>query len=220
MKESYKLRRNTLLENKQEPCMICIFSGAAPMRSADESYPFSVDRNFYYLTGIERENMILMLYKDFSGKITENLFIEPYDEVMAKWVGGRMRAAEATDISGVESIKDVSTFEDSLNTIIERSRGLGKFHIYLDLWRYNKDQADSPAQILAKHVQKFYPAVEIDELYGDMAALRAIKSEEEIAVHLLTLLRLEKYIYTRNSTYKAERIRTYKRQCMQPMWRS
>ena len=181
MKESYKLRRNTLLENKQEPCMICIFSGAAPMRSADESYPFSVDRNFYYLTGIERENMILMLYKDFSGKITENLFIEPYDEVMAKWVGGRMRAAEATDISGVESIKDISTFEDSLNTIIERSRGLGKFHIYLDLWRYNKDQADSPAQILAKHVQKFYPAVEIDELYGDMAALRAIKSEEEIA---------------------------------------
>ena len=125
--------------------------------------------------------MILMLYKDFSGKITENLFIEPYDEVMAKWVGGRMRAAEATDISGVESIKDISTFEDSLNTIIERSRGLGKFHIYLDLWRYNKDQADSPAQILAKHVQKFYPAVEIDELYGDMAALRAIKSEEEIA---------------------------------------
>lgn len=181
MKESYKLRRNTLLENKQEPCMICIFSGAAPMRSADESYPFSVDRNFYYLTGIERENMILMLYKDFSGKITENLFIEPYDEVMAKWVGGRMRAAEATDISGVESIKDISTFEDSLNTIIERSRGLGKFHIYLDLWRYNKDQADSPAQILAKHVQKFYPAVEIDELYGDIAALRAIKSEEEIA---------------------------------------
>lgn len=182
MKESYKLRRSTLMSGKQGPCMICIFSGAAPMRSADEAYPFSVDRNFYYLTGIERENMILMLYKDFSGKITENLFIEPYDEVMAKWVGGRMRAAEATDISGVESVKDIGTFEDSLNSIIERSRGIGKFHIYLDLWRYRRDQADSPAQLLAKRIQKLYPAVEINEIYGDMTALRAIKSEEEIAL--------------------------------------
>lgn len=182
MKESYQLRRKALLNDKQGPCMICIFSGTAPMRSADEAYPFSVDRNFYYLTGIERENMILMLYKDFSGKLTETLFIEPYDEVMAKWVGGRMRAAEATDISGVESIKDINAFEDSLNTAIERSRGLGKFRIFLDLWRCHRDQADSPAQILAKRIQKFYPAVEIDDIYGDMAALRAIKSEEEIAL--------------------------------------
>ena len=181
MKESYKLRRNALLETKQGPCMIFIFSGTAPMRSADESYPFSVDRNFYYLTGIARENMILSIYKDFSGNITERLFIEPYDEMAAKWVGGRMRAAEAAAISGVESIEDINSFEDFLNGTITRSRGLNKFRIYLDLWRNNKNQADTPAQVLAKRVQNLYPAVEINEIYGDMAALRVIKSEEEIA---------------------------------------
>lgn len=182
MKESYQLRRKALLKDKQGPCMICIFSGSAPMRSADESYPFSVDRNFYYLTGIERENMILMLCKDLSGNVSETLFIEPYDEVMAKWVGGRMRSAEATAVSGVESIRDVGDFEDALNSIIQRSRGLGKFHVYLDLWRYHKDQADTPAHILAKRIQELYPAVGIEEIHGDMAALRAVKSEEEIAL--------------------------------------
>ena len=56
-----KERRQRLLEGKEGPCMVCIFSGKAPMRSMDEAYPFSVDRNFYYLTGIDEENMIVSM---------------------------------------------------------------------------------------------------------------------------------------------------------------
>lgn len=182
MKASYENRRQTLMQGKEGPCMICIFSGRAPMRSADEAYPFVVDRNFYYLTGIERENMILTLYKDYQGKVTQTLFVEPYDEVLAKWVGGRMKAAEATAVSGVENVRDIATFADSLSGILERSRGLGKFHLYLELWRYQKDQADTPAHNLAKYVQNAYPAVAIEEIYGDLTAMRAVKSEEELAL--------------------------------------
>ena len=58
MRETYIARRKQLLENKCANTAVVIFSGSAPMKSQDESYPFSVDRNFYYLTGIERENMI------------------------------------------------------------------------------------------------------------------------------------------------------------------
>jgi len=181
MKNVYKERRAKLLEGKQGPCMACIFSGKAPMRSADEAYPFAVNRNFFYLTGIDRENMILVLRKGLSGDVTESLYIEPYDEVMAKWVGPRMRAPEATAISGVLAIKDVGAFENDLNGVIEMSRGLGKFHVYLDLWRYRADQTDTPAHTLAARLQKLYPAVEIDELHGDMTAMRAVKSEEELA---------------------------------------
>ena len=98
----FKARRAQLLEGKQGPCMIAIFSGCAPMKSLDASYPFYVDRNFFYLTGIDKENMILVLRKGYSGDVSETLYIEPYDEVLAKWVGPRMRAAEATAISGVK----------------------------------------------------------------------------------------------------------------------
>lgn len=175
-----KARREALMADKSAPCMICIFSGSAPMRSLDESYPFSVDRNFYYLTGIDRENMILVLRKTYSGAVIETLYIEPYDEVMAKWVGGRMRAPEATEISGIESIRDIGSFDDDLNGIIEGSRGLGKYHVYLDLWRYQTNQPDTPAHTLAAKLQSRYPSVAIEEIYGDMAALRAIKSEAEI----------------------------------------
>jgi len=182
MKDVYISRRQKLLEGKQGPCMVCIFSGCAPMKSLDESYPFAVDRNFYYLTGIERENMILVLRKTFSGDTVETLYIEPYDEVLAKWVGGRMKADEAKAISGVQSIRDVGEFDGDLNGIIEGSRGLGKYHVYLDLWRYQQNQADTPAHTLAVKLQQRYPAVGIEEIHGDMAALRAVKSDDEIAL--------------------------------------
>ena len=182
MKNEYKLRRAKLLEDKQAPCMVCIFSGTAPMKSLDESYPFSVDRNFYYLTGIEKENMILTIRKTYTGDVVESLYIEPYDEVLAKWVGPRMKSDEATEISGIESVHDVGEFGDDLNRIIEGSRGLGKYKIYLDLWRYNSDQADTPAHTLAKKLQDRYPAVGIEEIYGDMAEMRAVKSDAEISL--------------------------------------
>ena len=182
MSEILKARRAKLLENKQAPCMVCIFSGRAPMKSLDEAYPFAVDRNFYYLTGIEKENMILVVRKTISGDIVESLFIEPYDEVLAKWVGPRMRAAEATDISGIKDIRDIGDFDSSLNGIISMNRGLGKLSVYLDLWRYHKDQADTPAHTLAAKLQQRYPAVGIEDINGDMAAQRAVKSDDEIAL--------------------------------------
>lgn len=91
MQAIYSARRQKLLENKPVNSMVVIFSGRAPMKSLDEAYPFDVDRNFFYLTGIERENMILVMRKDYLGHYSESLYIEPYDEWLAKWVGGRMR---------------------------------------------------------------------------------------------------------------------------------
>ena len=67
MKEFYKARRQKLLADKSENSVVVIFAGAAPMKSQDEAYAFAVDRNFFYLTGIERANMILVMRKDYLG---------------------------------------------------------------------------------------------------------------------------------------------------------
>ena len=181
MKDIYMQRRRRVMENKKENTVAVIFSGAAPMKSQDEAYAFSIDRNFFYLTGIERENMILVLRKNYLGEYSETLFIEPFDEVLAKWVGGRMREAEATEISGIADIANVEGFTDRLNSMVEYSRGLGKLTFWLDLWRYHKDQADTPAHKLAQTLQSKYPAVTIEDINGDFAAMRSIKAEEELA---------------------------------------
>ena len=54
MKATYIARRQRLMADKKENTAVVIFSGTAPMKSQDEAYLFSVDRNFFYLTGIEK----------------------------------------------------------------------------------------------------------------------------------------------------------------------
>ena len=162
MNINFNQKRQQLLCDKPGPCAAVVFSGRAPMRSADGAYPFSVDRDFYYLTG------------------SEMLFIEPYDEVQAKWVGGRMKPDEATAISGVQDIRYLDTFESALNLMIRANRGEGETNLWLDLWKHTPEQEPTLAHKLAHKVQQEYPAVRINDLFGDLARMRAIKSVEEI----------------------------------------
>ena len=53
----YSERRNKILNSMEGNCAFVFFSGKAPMRSQDEAYDFYVDRNFYYLTGLDKEDM-------------------------------------------------------------------------------------------------------------------------------------------------------------------
>ena len=55
-----------------------------------------MDRSFYYLSGLDKENMILAIIRT-QGKIKEQLFLEHYDEEQAKWVGGKLLPEEAAD---------------------------------------------------------------------------------------------------------------------------
>ena len=79
---NYKLRREKLLEMLPEYSITVMYSGVAPYSIGDEKYPFKVDRSFYYFTGIERENLYLVLIKLSAAKSSEMLFIEPFDEKM------------------------------------------------------------------------------------------------------------------------------------------
>lgn len=180
VKEELAERRQKLLCDKEGPCAAFVFSGRAPMRSEDEAYPFSVDRSFYYLTGIDRENMILVVTKNCAGRVSEQLYIEPFDEIKAKWVGPRMRAEEAREISGIQDIRYLEDFNAGFNSFVNSNRGKGKTTVLLDLWKYQAEQNPSEAHRFAERVQKNYPAVQIDELYGILADMRIIKSENEM----------------------------------------
>lgn len=175
----YQERRKKLLNQIAVPGMAVIFSGTAPMRSADAEYPFSVDRNFYYLTGIDRPNMVLLLKKSDT-KGTEELFIEPYDEELAKWVGGRMKKDEAIEISGIESIGTIECVQEYVHNFIRQQRGNGIMTIGLDLWRYQTDQADTKAHRFAGWLQSQYPGIAVIDFYEQLASARMIKDEAEI----------------------------------------
>ena len=85
----YKNRREKLATMLPDNALLFVVSGKEVHSVGDEMYPFAVDRNFFYYTGIDRPNMIYILSK-VDGKATDHLVIERFDEMMAKWVGAKM----------------------------------------------------------------------------------------------------------------------------------
>ena len=176
----YSVRREKLISKLDGDCAIILFSGNAVNRSEDDTYPFSVNRNFYYLTGLEKESMVLVISRT-GERISEDLFILPYDELLAKWVGGRMKADEAREICGIPNVHDFSALDGYVQMLFNRNRKDPDFSFYFDLWHYDKDQSETPALKYVKKIREFHPAVYVKDIYPYIAEMRLVKDAYEVA---------------------------------------
>lgn len=84
MNEIWKKNREKLLARMEMFSAAVLFAGKAPIKRGDENYPFSPDRNFYYVTGIEREDASFFWRKPEPG-VEETLYIP---EITALWQNG------------------------------------------------------------------------------------------------------------------------------------
>ena len=176
----YSKRREKVFRALSDNAAVLLFSGKAPMKSEDEAYPFSVNKNFYYLTGLEKEEMALLLYKNGS-VMNETLFIMPYDEKMARWVGGRMSAEEATAVSDVKQVRDYGNLDAAVNAMLNAMRRDHSFRMYFDFWHYTADQEDSLAIAYANKLRNAHPALWLRDIYPVLTGMRMIKDDYEIA---------------------------------------
>ena len=67
-------RRRKIVNSIEDNSIVILHSGYAPFKSADSCYDYHVNRNFYYLTGIEQEDVTLVL-GNANGKPYEYLFL-------------------------------------------------------------------------------------------------------------------------------------------------
>ena len=186
----YSNRREKLFRAIKNDYALMLFSGKAPMRSEDEAYDFSVNRNFYYLTGLDAEDMVLLM-TNINGINHEYLFVLPYNELLAKWVGGRMLPEKATEISEIKDVRDISELDDVVGSILNRTRKDGSFKFLFDMWHYNMDQECTPAINYANKIKAKYPQVLIKDVFPILTDMRLVKDADEIA-------NIKKAIHTTN----------------------
>lgn len=125
-------RRQRLAEKMPDHSALVLFSGVLKTRSGDDKYPFSPNRSFYYLTGIARSKLILMITKR-TGIVTETLFLQRPNELEAKWTGAVLSDQEARKQSGIEHFDYLDEWLQSFGTFVRRCEG--KCSLYLDLYR-------------------------------------------------------------------------------------
>lgn len=179
--EEYVLRREKLFSSLENGSLAILFAGVGKIRSADECYDFAVNRNFYYLTGIEQENSILMLVKS-EGEQSAYLFIDEKDERKERWTGLKLSADQAKEISGIDNVYLRSSFEGKIAAALRSDMThFGEIHkIYLDLEKELKIAECTSTNEYKKELLEKYPNIQIDDIHDSIMSLRMIKSEEEI----------------------------------------
>lgn len=172
----FKCNRARLLEKIKDNSIVILFAGNAPKKTADEAYPFTPNRNFYYSTGISEENHILVMSK-INGTTKTTLFIKDIDLDLERWIGKSIRKEEATEISGIEDVKFKSQFESDIHRQLCLKE---EINLYLDLERDSISSSASIAHEFAQNIVSKYPQVMIKNVFSIFGELRLVKSEEEV----------------------------------------
>lgn len=175
-KDAYIKNRSRFMEVIEDNSVIILFAGKPAKKTGDEFYEFTPSRNFYYLTGIQEQEHIVVLskYKDI---ISEKLFLKDLDLAAEMWNGKTLRDNEAKEISGIEDVDYMKDFNSYINRLIN---GDEQISVYLDLDREAMDEADSISNIFARKIRDKYPQAIIKNISSKIAPLRMIKSEQEI----------------------------------------
>ena len=169
MKEYFILNRKKFLNKLENNDLAILYAGKAPVKRGDEFYPFTPDRNFYYVTGIDRENLILIMGKTETGCF-ERLYIEPDNGQMARWVGANITAQESEEISGIKDIKYLSDLTEDLKNLAS-----GTKHLFLDF-----ERKDLNIKELTEEMRGIFGKIPFEDLFPVFANLRVIKENWEI----------------------------------------
>jgi Xaa-Pro aminopeptidase len=174
----YKRNRLNFMNQMKGSSMAIFNSNDIYPVSADTELPFEQHRDIFYLTGIDQEETILILYPSSKdNKTRENLFIRRSDEHTKIWEGEKLSKDLATKLSGVENVHFVEDFKNILHSISNK----------VDTFYINKNEhyrANSPVETredrFINWLLKKYPAHKVAKSNPILQRLRSIKHLDEI----------------------------------------
>jgi Xaa-Pro aminopeptidase len=136
--------------------------------------------DLFYLTGIEQEESLLLIYPDaHEEKMREILFVRESNPLLETWEGHKLTKEEARKISGIERVEWLSDFKPLFHRLMCESE-----HVYLNSNEHKRSNiiVESRDARFVKDVQERYPLHNYQRLARVMHKLRAVKSSHEVAL--------------------------------------
>jgi Xaa-Pro aminopeptidase len=178
---------NLFIENRKKlaaklpPGSIAIFmSNDQFPRSADGQYMFRQDADIFYLTGIDQEDSMLILYPDCPRtEYREVLFLRKTSDLIAVWEGHKYTIEEAQKVSGIKQVM----WNDEFNTVLNMVMIYAE-NVYLNLNEHDRLVNEVPYKNLrfTLELKEQFPLHNYHRAARLMHDLRSVKSETEIAL--------------------------------------
>lgn len=176
MNMTLRERRKEIANRMKDNSILILYSGIEQHVSADEYAHFEANRNFFYLTGLRRDNMVLLIDKA-GEKVTEKLYIEEADPLMERWYGRKVTTSEAKEIAEIDEVGFIESFEAVIDRIMTRE---DVDNVYFDTYRHQLQDLDTYNLVKANEFAKKYPGVRVRNCFPLIAEMRMQKDEKEV----------------------------------------
>ena len=174
-----KNRANFIAQMKPNSIAI-LTSNDVKHTNADDVMGFAQNNDLFYLSGIDQEETILILYPDAHKKENrEILFVKETNEHIKIWDGEKLTKEQATAFSGIDRVEWNQDFEMTLQYMAFEADGFYLGHNE-HLKRVTKDQETQQDRMI-KWCKEKYPLHDFYRAAKITRNLRPVKSDEEIA---------------------------------------
>lgn len=146
--------------------------------SADSTMPFQQHRDIFYLSGVDQEESILVLFPTCSNEAhREILFLKETNEHIAVWEGAKLNKEQAFETAGIKTVYWLQQFPTILKQLMAEACG-----IYLNTNEHLR--ADTTVQTredrFIEQIKRDYPAHQVHKSAPIMHRIRSIKEQTEL----------------------------------------
>ena len=145
--------------------------------SADTTLPFEQHRDLFYLSGINQEETILLLFKKSNEEFKEIIFLTEPNDLLTHWEGARLDRKKTLSISGIHNICWLNELDKIIGALMKEVQIL-----YLNKNEHYRAKIETQTreERFNNWITKEYPSKETKGCNIILQRLRSIKDPIEI----------------------------------------
>jgi Xaa-Pro aminopeptidase len=178
--ELFTLNRARLAELLSPNSLALLNANDILPTNADGTLPLHQNSDLFYLSGIDQEETILLLYPDaHEESMREILFVRETNDLLATWEGHKLTKDEARRISGIKRVEWLSEFRALFHRLMCECE-----HVYLNSNEHKRSviEVETRDARFVQDTRHHYPLHDYRRLAPLMHQLRAVKSDLEIGL--------------------------------------
>ena len=145
--------------------------------SADTTLPFEQHRDLFYLSGINQEETVLLLFKKSNEEFKEIIFLTEPNDLLTHWEGARLDRKKTLSISGIHNICWLNELDKIIGALMKEVQIL-----YLNKNEHYRAKIETQTreERFNNWITKEYPSKETKGCNIILQGLRSIKEPIEI----------------------------------------
>lgn len=176
--ELYISNRSRFVQHMKPGGLAVFFSNDIMPTSADGTMPFKQATDLFFLSGVDQEETVLVLFPDSHlERHREVLFVRETNDQIAIWEGAKLSKQQATEVSGVRSVYWTSDLDKVLKSMLAEASLL-----YLNGNEHTRssNEVETRQERLNAGLRATYPNHVVERSAPIMHRIRAVKAGDEI----------------------------------------